>query len=365
MTKKGIIVSTAAGNEGELSFHANGKFGPKRAGLGDNKSSEFELVISETRSSGWTTLTTYFDTRDEWGIIIAGTDKFLVDRSGRPLPIRIFKKDGRVGVEIPRNSFPPQGFAQYLYTILDKGVKLSDTQDGRDLLAIPLKPGTYQIIGMGMSENVVNGEFNMYVPAVSEGSFTIGGRKSHMVASPGTSAGVITVGAYDFRSEWLGLNNLQTAYSLKIGSISTYSSPGGLIDQGVYKPDIAAPATYTISTLSSGVQGSAQNCSGSKMITSTRDPKITSDGRHIAWSGTSAATPFVTGVIALMLQKNPDLTTEQVRQILVKTADKGGDIVGATPNPHWGHGRINPEAAIKATPLPRPVPKPPLRRKTR
>ncbi len=78
---------------------------------------------------------------------------------------------------------------------------------------------------------------------------------------------------------------------------------------------------------------------------------ITRDGFHIAWQGTSASTPFVTGVIALMLQKNPNLDSEQVRSILKKTARTGGK-VGAVPNPVWGWGMLDPEAVLKATPAP-------------
>ena len=79
---------------------------------------------------------------------------------------------------------------------------------------------------------------------------------------------------------------------------------------------------------------------------------FTRDGFHIAWEGTSASTPYASGVIALMLQKNPNLDAEQVRQILIKTATSGGT-VGAVPNTLWGWGKLNPTGAIKATPGPR------------
>jgi len=38
------------------------------------------------------------------------------------------------------------------------------------------------------------------------------------------------------------------------------------------------------------------------------------------FGGTSSATPAVAGVVALMLQANPNLTTRDVQEILVRTA---------------------------------------------
>lgn len=51
--------------------------------------------------------------------------------------------------------------------------------------------------------------------------------------------------------------------------------------------------------------------------------------------GTSAATPQVSGVVALMLQANPDLTWRDVQHILVATADTGDSRL-ADPNPGPG-----------------------------
>lgn len=73
---------------------------------------------------------------------------------------------------------------------------------------------------------------------------------------------------------------------------------------------------------------------------------LVQDGFHIAWAETSAATPYTTGVIALMLPKNPNLNNAQIREIFKKTATTN-KVVGAVPNFQWGYGMLNPEAAIK------------------
>lgn len=67
-----------------------------------------------------------------------------------------------------------------------------------------------------------------------------------------------------------------------------------------------------------------------------------------SFGGTSAACPFVAGVVALMLSVNPQLTAREVRHILQETADKTGS-AGYGPggrNDYLGHGRVNASRAV-------------------
>ena len=57
-------------------------------------------------------------------------------------------------------------------------------------------------------------------------------------------------------------------------------------------------------------------------------------------SAVSTASPIVTGVIALMLQMNPDLDAAQVKEILQQSA-RSDQFTGTTPNTHWGYGKID------------------------
>ncbi len=75
-------------------------------------------------------------------------------------------------------------------------------------------------------------------------------------------------------------------------------------------------------------------------------------------SGTSMATPMVSGAVALLVQKKPDLTPAQVKDIMEKTAKQLGTGV---PNNNYGYGRISIKNAIdyldgKYTPSPSPSP---------
>jgi subtilisin family serine protease len=126
-----------------------------------------------------------------------------------------------------------------------------------------------------------------------------------------------------------------TTYNLEVGGISDFSSPGYRRD-GVVKPDVAAPGRFAVSAMAEGSE-----------MAGGGDAHITSDGYHLAWEGTSASSPYVTGVVALMLQKNPSLTARQAKEILVKTAGSDRQ-TGAVPNETWGNGKVNPEAALRA-----------------
>lgn len=63
--------------------------------------------------------------------------------------------------------------------------------------------------------------------------------------------------------------------------------------------------------------------------------------------GTSMSAPHVTGIIALLLSLNPDLSVEQIRATLYSTAT-GNRFTGLLPNISWGQGSVNAGAAYQA-----------------
>jgi len=72
------------------------------------------------------------------------------------------------------------------------------------------------------------------------------------------------------------------------------------------------------------------------------------------FGGTSAATPLVSGVVALMLQANPNLTWRDVQYILLQTAEKNDPTdsdwttngAGYDINHKYGFGRVDAAAAV-------------------
>ncbi|TWD73125.1 Tol biopolymer transport system component [Kribbella amoyensis] len=69
------------------------------------------------------------------------------------------------------------------------------------------------------------------------------------------------------------------------------------------------------------------------------------DGGYGLLSGTSMATPHVSGTVALMLQARPDLSVDDALDILAGTSISD-DRYGAVPNDRVGRGRIDALAAV-------------------
>lgn len=71
-------------------------------------------------------------------------------------------------------------------------------------------------------------------------------------------------------------------------------------------------------------------------------------GKYGRASAVSAAAPFATGVVALMLQMNPRLDAATVKDILHASA-RSDSFTGVLPNPRWGYGKIDAQAALSLT----------------
>jgi subtilisin family serine protease len=81
-------------------------------------------------------------------------------------------------------------------------------------------------------------------------------------------------------------------------------------------------------------------------------------GGYSFWNGTSFASPIAAGVAALVLSVNPELTNQQVLDILERTADRPAG-AGPAPDPYYGWGRVDAYRSVLAAEPPRaPVSRP-------
>jgi len=71
-----------------------------------------------------------------------------------------------------------------------------------------------------------------------------------------------------------------------------------------------------------------------------------SNGLYGLQTAVSAAAPFLAGVVALMLEVNPELGYEDIRDILHQSAASDA-FTGTVPNPRWGHGKLDALGAVQ------------------
>jgi len=148
----------------------------------------------------------------------------------------------------------------------------------------------------------------------------------------GVGPSVISVGAY--RSE----EKLFTG-TVVYGDLASFSSRGPTVD-GRTKPDITGPGVSVNSAISS-FDPSA----------SSPFPAVIFNGKNYyftQYSGTSMSGPMVCGIVALMLEANPDLTWNDTRDIIRNTArtDSKTGTIPAGGSLVWGWGKVNAWAAV-------------------
>jgi subtilisin family serine protease len=165
-------------------------------------------------------------------------------------------------------------------------------------------------------------------------TFTFKNTNDHLVSEPANAKRVISVGAYQSKYQWLSCNggtfHFNGTTPAGTGFIASFSGIGPSRD-GTQKPDITAPGTAVMSSLSADV---ATTCTGGNA------PLYGPDGpSHQVLAGTSMATPHVTGATALLMQKNGAMTPEQVKSYL--NAHALIDIATGSPwNATYGNGKL-------------------------
>lgn len=147
------------------------------------------------------------------------------------------------------------------------------------------------------------------------------------ITSPGNDPYVITVGAMKDRKT-LARSDDQMA---------SYSSKGPTLFDQIAKPDIVAPGNKIMAALPAGLQltntypGNSVPL-GYYVTNGTSQPST----YYFEMSGTSMASPMVAGAAALLLQKQPSLTPDQIKAKLMKTASKTFPVSTVSTDPVTG-----------------------------
>jgi subtilisin family serine protease len=148
---------------------------------------------------------------------------------------------------------------------------------------------------------------------------------SMKIGAPGAAAGAITVASYTTRVEWINIDGNVRQVGLALDDISDFGSEGPIRKGAQQKPEVAVPGAMIIACLSSK--------SGPQ-----RAEMVNMEFRVMA--GTSMATPFVVGLVALLLERDPELDPNGVRAKLRSNSAIPGKPAGSYDT-KWGFGLID------------------------
>lgn len=120
--------------------------------------------------------------------------------------------------------------------------------------------------------------------------------------------------------------------------IASDSSKGPTLYDHVVKPDIVAPGNQVRSVLNSASGTLYTQYSSTHVLTAYYAAGYTKavSGAYFTLSGTSMATPVVSGAAALLMQQSPYLTPDQVKGRLMKTAYKAFPTSSTATDPATG-----------------------------
>ena len=137
----------------------------------------------------------------------------------------------------------------------------------------------------------------------------------------GSSDLSLTVGATDDRN----------TVDRQDDTIADYSSRGPRRDNGdgnplnELKPEITAPGTNIVQAEGCVTSGGCSN-----LLNDASQNGYTGRG-----SGTSYATPSVSGILALMIEANPELSPAELKEIIKLTAERRGEATQPEVDPFW------------------------------
>ncbi len=158
--------------------------------------------------------------------------------------------------------------------------------------------------------------------------------------------GLSGMGSSDL-SVTVGATDDQNTIDREDDTIAGYSSRGPRRDNAdgnplnELKPEVTAPGTNIIQAEGCVSSGGCNNFLGGD----ASDYGYTGRGY-----GTSYATPAVSGVMAMMIEANPDLTPAEIKEILKLTAERRGEPSAPDVDPFWnrdfGFGMVDAYAAV-------------------
>lgn len=315
--KPGLVFVTGTGDDGGMPNHAGGFV----------TASNTTSVQIEKATAGTLRM-------DLW---YGGSDRFTTS---------VVTPSGTFGPYAPPNTggVSQQNAAAFTYYHRGSNVTFYGALNGKREIMIDISGpvGTYTVNLTGTT--VVTGRFdatlnpsripnltNRFLNHVVPGS----------IIDQATAYNNVAPNSYNIRNTWTDINGVprQVTGEGAINDLWLGSSVGPTFD-GRMGVDFSAPGDNVFTTYNP-----------TSYWAEFPHNMIQGGGGHYGRAGAvSAAAPQVTGVIALMLEKNPRLNALQVKSILQNSSRKDS-FTGPTANTIWGHGKMDANEAVRLADL--------------
>lgn len=203
---------------------------------------------------------------------------------------------------------------------------------------------------------IVEGEPGQHIECYTDGQFMVfddydcegwdDGSTDGTISDMACGHDVLVVGAYNTRDDYPATDGFVYNYEGRFtpGKVTPFSSWGTLHD-GRSLPHVCAPGAAILSSTSMYyVENPDNGVLENGIVAYTIE-----ENRRNYWApamGTSMATPFVAGSIALWLEADPYLTIDEIKDIVNKTAVKDADVAEGNPV-QWGAGKFNAYEGLK------------------
>lgn len=250
--------------------------------------------------------------------------------------------EARVGLKGPDGSkwldpvSPGEGYqvnegsvvAQIVNDVHDNGAIPRGTHGATISFRGPLSPGRYGIVLEG------DAAVEAWTQGVGDASdqlsspyFSTGPQIEGTIGIPASADGLIAVGCVGVRPYFrVGITKV---IGLDPPGVRCFFSSAGPSATGGMRPDVLAPGYYVVSSLAGLAFARIPNGEF------TKDQIV--DNQHAALSGTSMSSPFGAGAAALLLEKDPTLTMEDIRAAFMAGARPLAD--DSPPNPQRDYSK--------------------------
>lgn len=330
LSDKGVVFVTSAGNNGNVNFHIDKEFRHTTDTL------KTQITFDQSGNEHY------------WGQAISMTStpgtSFRFSLTGMDRQFKPLHETPEFDTENDRtiDTFLVLGDSLHDTLFFNTNIEKATLSGGRPQVLLKIKkiPASYTL---GLKVTADSGHFHAWnVAELSNGvgnwgndfvapqSAWTAGDNTYGIGMPASVSCALSIAAHE--------SSYKVGAASRGGNIASFSSSGPCLN-GESKPEISAPGYQLVAGISSFTD----------RYTGSYTKKINFEGREYGFaplSGTSMSSPFAAGVVALMLQANPYLSSKQIKEILTSTATQDYD-TRHDGILRFGYGKINAAAAVR------------------